>query len=201
METKGEGEGQTVAKVEEPAKTETPSAEQVLAELSALRATNQRLLKESQENKQKAKSLLSEKENKEKDDLEGKEKFKEAYQMALKKLQDKDLEISKMRKVNINKTIDVELAKYASDAHNIDDVKKFLPVDLLDIVEENDDIKIHGLKEAVDATRKERTYLFKTTSQAKVMTAKPGATRQEPLDLQKVDRGTLARALSSLHKN
>lgn len=201
METKGEGEGQTVTTTEESVKTETPSAEQLLAEFNALKATNARLLKESQEHKQKAKSLLSEKEDKEKQELEGKEKFKEAYQMALKKLTDKEAELSKLKKVNINKTIDAELAKLASDAHSVEDVKKFLPVDILDIIEENDDIKISGLKEALDVTRKEKPYLFKTASQAKVMSAKPGVSKKEPLDLSKMDAKTLASVLSGLHKN
>jgi glutamyl/glutaminyl-tRNA synthetase len=198
MESKETGEVQKDAPASEgttEAQVTTPSLDEVMAKLKAVEATNARLLKESQEHKAKAKTLLTEKETKEKEELESQGKVKEAYQMVQKKLLEKDQELMRARKVNINKTIDAELAKLAGDAHSVDDVKKFLPVDVLEIVEENDDIKISGLKEALDLTRKEKPYLFKQTGTAKTLTAKPGVDKTKPLNLKDV---TDMRALASM---
>lgn len=199
MESKKAGEVQADAASEETKQETVTQPDDVMAKLKALEATNARLLKESQEHKLKAKSLLSEKEEKEKTELEGKEKYKEAYILAQKKLQEKDSQLAQLKRVNINKTIDAELAKLASDAHSVDAVKKLINTDILDIVEENDDIKISGLKEALDVARKDMPYLFKAASQAKTMSAKPGVTKPEPLDLSKMDAKSLANLLAQTH--
>jgi hypothetical protein len=181
-------------------KESTSSLDEVMAKLKAVEATNARLLKESQEHKTKAKNLLTEKETKEKAELESQGKVKELAQMLQKKLQENEGELKRAKKVNINKTIDFELAKLAGDAHNIEAVKKFLPVDLLEVTEEGDDIKISGLKEALDLTRKNEPYLFKAQGPAKTISAKPGVDKTKPLALSDItDRKVLANMLARKH--
>lgn len=133
-------------------------------EAARLTATNARLLKESQDNKNKARDLqakLDELEAKKLEDSGDKEAQLKAERAKAAKALD---ELKNTQKKVINQTVKEKVAKYAGDVFNVEDLlarpkfkdylKEGLDKESLDF---NDDVA----KRFVEDTKKEAPYLWK----------------------------------------
>lgn len=203
-ETKsGEGQSEVVAAEGQP--TETTEVVQTQAEDKSKDSTIQRLLKESKGYKEKLRAVEQKLEGYESGEIlvtkETKKDSEKTVDYWKNKFNESKGIIAKKDKQLINAAIDVELAKYAVNAHNIDSVKKFLPSELLSISEDGDNIRVDGMKEAVDSVVKDHSYLFKLTGAPKVVTAKPGTSSQKAQtgSIKDTDSLSLAKMLSKQH--
>lgn len=143
-----------------------------------LKATNERLLKESQEYKRKYQAALQEKE-----ELEAKKLAdsgdKDAMLAAEKKKAEKALEeLRNAQKKVINHTVKEKITKYAGDVYNVEELmirpklKEFLKEGLdKDNLDFSDDVA----KRYVEETKKEAPYLWKTAMGMGVNTHRAGS--------------------------
>lgn len=180
----------------------TPTIEEIQEQLNTLRAENEslkaskeRILRESKEHASKARELRDAKEAEELEAAKKKEDYKGMLAKEAEKRQAAEKKLGTYKAKVVTKTLDLELSKLAPDAQSVDALKKLLPVDLLEIQEAEDDFQISGLKEAVDKMRTEQPYLFKSAAATKMMSSKPGVSKTEPLSLGKLNTSELARLL------
>ncbi len=149
-------------KAEQPEKPEQAEQTQSIEErLAQLESTNKRLLEQSKEWKSKYQSVKEDVEKKEQETLSQKEDWKKLLEKEREShgaLKDR---LSKLKLKTINKALEFEIAKAAPDAQDIDLLKQALPRDVIDAVEEDDDIKLVGVKEAVEKLKGEKPFLFK----------------------------------------
>jgi len=146
--------------------------EELVQTVDKLKSTNERLLSESKDWKAKYQGMRLETENREKKELEDKESWKEL----LEKERDEKFKIEEnfksLKKQTLKKQLQFEVAKHASDAHNIDTVLSTLPTDMLQIDEEN--MSVSGIKDCIDSLRKDHGYLFKSENTPSMVNKRPG---------------------------
>ncbi len=129
---------------------------------SKLETTNERLLTESKTNKTKWQLLRDEQETAENAKLTDQEDWKT---LATKLKGEKKAENEKFQALKaktLRKTLDFEVARWAKDAHSVDDIIHSLPSTMIDINEET--FMIEGVQEAVNFLRDEKPYLFNKTT-------------------------------------
>lgn len=144
-----------------------------------LKATNERLLKESQEYKRKYQEALREKEEAEAKKLAD-SGDKDAMLAAERKKAEKALEeLRNAQKKVINQSVKEKVAKYAGDVYSVEDLlsrpkfKDFLKEGLdKDNLDFSDDVA----KKYVEETKKEAPYLWKTAMGMGVNTHRAGST-------------------------
>lgn len=143
-----------------------------------LAATNARLLKESQEYKEKYRAAL-----KEKEDLEAKKIAEsgdvQAQLEAEKKRAKAALdELGKTKKKVISQAVKDKISKYAGDVFSVEDLiarpklKEFLKEGL---DEDNLDFNDDSAKRYIEEVKKEAPYLWKSTGPIGAHTGRPGA--------------------------
>jgi hypothetical protein len=165
---------------------------------------NQRLLKESQEYKEKYKRALAEK-----DELETK-KLQESGDIAAQLEAEKRKsaaamqELGKTKKKVISQVVKDKLTKYAGDVHNIDDLlsrpklKDFLK-DGLD--EDNLDFNDEVAKSYIEEVKKEAPYIWKAQGPLGVNTSRPGSTgTTSTVDTSKMNAAELKAYIASTFK-
>ncbi len=183
-------EGQKVttdkAELPTPVETKAPSLEELQAEIDSLKASKDRVLKESKDHASKYREMRDSIEAKEKEELSKKEDWKKLLEKEIEKRQSAEKKLGGLKTKVINKTLDLELARLASDAQSIDSLKKLLPIDLLNVEEEDEEIKISGVEDAIKKMRLEQPYLFKNNKNATMVTTKPGTAKTETLTLDKI---------------
>lgn len=163
------------------------TAEELLAEKTknenldavALAASNARLLKESQEYKEKYKRALSEKEELESKKLAESGDKEAQLKAAEKKAREAQEALAKTTKKVISQAVKDKVQKYAGEVHSIEDLlarpslktylKEGLDEDKLDF---NDDVA----KKFVEETKKEAPYLWKTMGGLGVNTNRASST-------------------------
>lgn len=136
-----------------------------------LKGTNDRLLAESKDWKAKYQGLRLERENIEKKELEDKESWKELLEKEKNERFQIEENFKNLKKTTLKKQLQFEVARHASDAHNLDTVLNTLPTDLLQIDEDN--LSISGVKECIDSLRKDHGYLFKQESSPAMVNKRP----------------------------
>jgi len=165
---------------------------------------NQRLLKESQEYKEKYKRALAEK-----DELETK-KLQESGDIAAQLEAEKRKsaaamqELGKTKKKVISQVVKDKLTKFAGDVHNIDDLlsrpklKDFLK-DGLD--EDNLDFNDEVAKRYVEEVKKEAPYIWKAQGPMGAVTSRPGSTgNTASVDTSKMSAAELKAYIASTFK-
>lgn len=157
--------------------TSSVSLEELNAKLEKLESTNQRLLSESVEWKEKYKSIRDEKALKEKEELVESKNWEEL----LTREKDERLKLEEKflstKKQTLRHKLESKAREYASDAHNINAVLKMLPSELIKLDE--DELTVDGVKEAVEVIRQSDPYLFKTTSAPTMETKRPNSMSKE----------------------
>lgn len=135
--------------------------EEVRNQLDKLQGTNERLLGESKKYKSDYRTLISQRDESEKVELEKKEQWKDLLDREKATRLELEEENREMRSRNINKSYALEIAKHAHDANNISHVSAILEKSFTtDMVDDNDDVK--GVAALVDELRKDSPTLFKT---------------------------------------
>lgn len=172
------GEVQDTATKEASAENNaTESVEERLAKMESyvktLEKSNSRLLKESKEHKDKHQSVLSEMEKKVSDEAVKKGDDKKLVELLQGKLKVQEEKLNRLASKNIEKTLKFELTKHASDAQDIELLKKALPMDMISGSEADDDYEITGVKEAIDKLRTDMPYLFKAKNVPAMASGKP----------------------------
>lgn len=174
------GEVQDTATKEASAENNaTESVEERLAKMESyvktLEKSNSRLLKESKEHKDKHQSVLSEMEKKVSDEAVKKGDDKKLVELLQGKLKAQEEKLNRLASKNVEKTLKYELTKHASDAQDIELLKKALPMDMISGSESDDDYEITGVKEAIDKLRTDMPYLFKAKNIPAMANGKPNA--------------------------
>lgn len=145
----------------------------LMERVSKLEATNDRLLNESKTYKSKYQGLRSEVDGKQQKHLEENEQWKELLEIEKNKNFETQEQMKSMKQKVIRANLHSEVAKFAKNAFDVNDVVSNLPKDLLNIDEEN--LRIEGIKEAVETVVKDKPYLFNTGVKNHGMSQEPPA--------------------------
>jgi len=162
-------------------------------ELDRIKATNERLLSESKDYKNKYSSLKSSVENETKKKLEDEKDWKSLLDKERDSNSQLNENLMKMKKQTLRKALDFEVAKYAKDAFDIEDVIASLDKDSVKIDEEN--LSIIGVEEAVNALRAKKNYLFNSNKKPAMVDDRPGFTKPEKKPIEEL---TINESLATL---
>lgn len=150
-----EGQGEVNSQDQKPQEVDS---EKLMAELEKLKATNQRLLDESVQYKNKYKEVKESVEKQTKQKLEEEENFKALYEQTEKKFYETQNQLNDYKKQILKKDLAFKVANVAKDAYDIDDVLNRLPREMLKIDEETGEVS--GVDEAVSYLKEKKWYLF-----------------------------------------
>ncbi len=143
------------------------------AKLNQLASSNERLLKESKDWKAKYNGVKEEVTSTKKEELEREGKLSELLELERNKSHEIQQQVAKMKRDNMKAALKYEVAKHAKDAHNIDDIVRNIDIDMIDYNEDNNSFA--NVDMAVDAVRKDRTYLFLGKSAPSMPSDRPSA--------------------------
>ena len=141
-------------------------------ELDVEKGKSKRLLGESFENSKKYKDLRDTVDADRKKQLEEKEDWKSRFELEKLEHDETKQKHSLTKKQVLQKDLDFEVSRYATDAHDVKDVinnlnKKSLVID-------EADLSVSGIKEEVVRLRTEKPFLFKQNSMPATVTTPPG---------------------------
>lgn len=128
-------------------------------QVQQLASSKNRLLEESKGYKGKYQSLRGEIEDKEREELTSKEKWKELLE---KEREDKfkvEKDLKESRQKALLKSVHFEVSKLAPDANDVNDI-----ISALHLTSENFDVEkgeVNGVAQMIDEIRKNKSYLFK----------------------------------------
>ncbi len=140
-------------------------------QLNQLKQTNERLLNESKENKNKYRALRDEVEVKQQKNLEEDERWKELLDIEKNKNHEITSKLDSMINTALKKEVQFEVAKYASDAYDLNDIVSNLPSDLVKVDKEN--LSVAGVQEAVAKIKEQKPHLFKPEKPAQMIGNRP----------------------------
>jgi len=177
---------------------------QEIQDAERLAATNARLLKESQEYKEKYKKALAEKEEIEAKKLQESGDVQAQLEAERRKAQQALAELGKTKKKVISQAVKDKVMKFAGEVHNPDDLlarpklKEFLKEGL---DEDNLDFSDDVAKRFVEEVKKEAPYLWKTQGPIGAHTSKPGSTgTNHNVDTSKMSAAELKAYIASTFK-
>ena len=127
--------------------------------LQKLEATNQRLLDESVQYKNKYKTLRTEIEEKQHQALEQEENWKELYESERKKTSQTLDQLHQYKKTALQRDMHYKVAASAKDAWDVGDVINALPKDMLQIDDESN--SVGGVDDALTWVKQNKPHLFK----------------------------------------
>jgi len=169
-----------------------------------LAATNARLLKESQEYKEKYKMALKEKEELESKKLQESGDIAAQLEAEKRKAAAALQELGKTKKKVISQAVKDKVMRYAGEVHNPDDLlarpklKEYLK-DGLD--EDNLDFSDEVAKRFVEDVKKEAPYLWKAQGPLGVNTSRPASTgNSSSVDTSKMSAAELKAYIASTFK-
>lgn len=127
-------------------------------QLNKLASTNERLLSESKQYKDKWKSLREEAENKEQAKLTENEQWKELLELRENDLHKTKEQLTNIKRAALKKELQFKVATLAPNARDINDVINALPRDILQISEE--DLTVSGIEDAVTYVKEKKPWYF-----------------------------------------
>jgi hypothetical protein len=145
-------------------------------DLERLKATNKRLLEESQTNKEKYKTVLAEKEAIEQERVTKTGTLQEQLDLERKQKLKFQEELGKTKKFVISQKVKEKISQYAGDVYSLDDLmskpelKTYLQQGL---DEENLDFNDESAKAFVDEVKTKSPYLWRSQGPIGAHTAKP----------------------------
>jgi len=150
----------------------TVSNEDLVKEINALKATNERILNEARGTKEKYQTLKATTEQEEKDKLTENEDWKTLVGKAEEKVATVTEQL-KATKVKALKTeLRNEVFKFAKDAFDVADIVNNLDSSMIEVNEE--DMTFKGIEEAVTALRTKKSNLFDTGKKGTMVDGRPG---------------------------
>ena len=143
-----------------------------------LTETNERILTESKSHAEKWRGYRDAASDEESRKLEDEKNWKALMEKERgeKRLLSEQMET--LRRKTLKKTLDFEVARYASDANDVTDIINSLPSELVRIDE--DTLTIEGVSDAVNSLREAKPYLFKKAQAPETLNAKPGFVANAP---------------------
>ena len=159
---------------QEPAEQPTQEIDvnALLVRVEQLESTNQRLLQDSKAYKNKAQGYRSELEKKKEESLVEKKDWDGLLAVREQKIEELNNELVNFKKTAAQKELQVQVARFAGDAHDLSDVFASLPQDR--VAFNDNTMQFEGVAEAVKALRNQKPYLFKGTQQnVGVVTERP----------------------------
>ena len=143
-----------------------------------LAETNDRLLKESKSHADKWRSFRDAASADETTKLEEEKNWKALVEKERGEKNTLNERMETLRRRTLKKTLDFEVARYASDANDVTDIINSLPSELISIDEES--YTIEGVSDAVNKLREIKPYLFRKTTIPETVTSKPGFIANAP---------------------
>lgn len=154
--------------VVEPKETPNEPEAVTVEEFLKLKSTNERLLKESQENKDSAKkfrdlysTVKTEAELKEKKRIDENGTLEEKYTLLTRDYETLKAEHGTTKTKSIRNAIRAKIASVAPDAIDVDDILRSLPSDSVDVEEDGDDYAVHGVLEGVRKVKEAKPHYFR----------------------------------------
>jgi hypothetical protein len=143
----------------------------VLEKLNQLEQTNARLLEESREYKTKYKGLRGEVEQKEKEKLEAQENWKELLEIERNKAFELQEKFKQTKKQTLKQKLNFEVARLAQGAYDINDIITALPQDIIQIDEDN--LEVKNVDQAVAYVKEKKPYLFNAKQSTGMIDGRP----------------------------
>lgn len=159
------GEGQTTKQ------SEGISLETLSQRLQELESSKERLESESKKWKSRYKELESTNEEAQSRRLEEEGKYQELLELEKNKAHTYSKQMQDLKKKALQKELRIEVSRYARDAFDLEDVVNSLPIDLLEIDEDNMSVK--GVAEAVAKVKESKHWLFDNKKVPTTMAARP----------------------------
>lgn len=184
---------------------QTANNQSNMDDLDALRATNERLLKESRENKEKYKRALAEKEELEAKKLSESGDLAAQLEAERKRAQKYEAELKQTKSLVISQKMRDKLVKFAGDVYNPDDLitrpelKEFIK-DGLD--EDKLDFADDSAKKYIETLKKNAPYLWKPTNGVGANTSRPSSssTQVSSVDIAKMEKEELKEWIKANYK-
>ena len=123
-------------------------------EMTNLKQTNDRILEESKQNKDKYRTLRADVDKKESAVLEESESWKELYDREKDTSFGLSEKLQTQTKIILRKELNFQVAAEAGDAHDINDVINALPKDIISI--DKDSMEVKNVKEAVNLLKQKK---------------------------------------------
>jgi hypothetical protein len=165
-----EGQNENVSGENQSATNEhsEPNVNELMSQLETLKsereqliASKERVLRESQQHKEKWQSMKSETERERQERLQKEGKFEELLKESQEKISKMQDDIVREREEKIYNSVKFEVSRLAGDAHDVNDLLGKIKVTKENIGENG---QVVGIAEQVDAIRKANPYLFKQGS-------------------------------------
>jgi oligoendopeptidase F len=168
----------TNAEVQEQTGAEEQKEQQVdinavMNRLEQLEQTNQRLLEESKQYKNKYRGLRDEVETKEKAKLEESENWKELLDREKNEKMQLADQVRSYKQQTLKQNINFEVARHAPNAFDVNDVITSLPKDMLQMDEET--LEVKGIEDAVNLVKEKKPWLFDTKKSTGMASQRPVA--------------------------
>lgn len=167
----------------------------LLERLEALESSKERLETESKKWKERYKELETENEAARQKRLEEEGKYQELLEMEKKKHATLQEQIDKTKKTALQKELLTQIARYAPNAHDFEDVYKNMPYEMLDLDEE--DMTFKNVQDAVNQVKENKPYLFATDKLPGSMSSRPDG-KPKAKDLNTMKPEEKQRMLASL---
>ena len=166
-------EGQTTEGAEGQNNVTPEMIEKLQSQLDHLKSTNDRLLNESKDWKAKYQGVKDEVTNTKKAELEKEGKLEELLELERNKAHEYQQAVSKMKRDNMKASLKFEVAKFAKDAHDIEDVVRNINFDMVDYNEDSNSFA--NVDAAVAAVKQSRPYLFMQNNKPGLPNGRPSA--------------------------
>jgi hypothetical protein len=163
--------------------------------VNQLSSTNARLLSESVGYKKKYTNLRDDREKQESQKLEEQENWKALLDKEKESRETLEKSYQELRKETLKKSLGLEVAKYARDAHDIKDIISNLDQESVTIDQEN--LTFDGLEKAVEDLRKKKGYLFSSKA-SKMINERPGFNKPKEKSINDMGINEAARTLKDL---
>lgn len=156
---------------EKDEKPEVVDVENLKKMVNEIKSKNERLENESKSYKQKFYSLREEIEKKEKAKLEETGSVKELLELEKNEKFQWKKQAEEYKRAILKKDLEFQVASYAKDAVDINDIIKILPTDLISVDEEKG--SINGVKEAVNYLREKKPVYFSSKPNTGMVSGRP----------------------------
>jgi len=172
-EKKGD-EGSKTGSEGSQSKSEPISAsehQKILDQLVQQKSTNARLLTESKDNADKFRELRDNVDAKSKKKLEDEGKTEELLAIEKNNVFKLNETLKERSKRELQKDLEIEVSRYAHNAHDLKDVVAALPLEMITIDEESG--KVNGVKEAVAKVMEDKAYMFQSKETVNTVNTRP----------------------------
>jgi len=172
---------------------------EILARMEKLESTNNRLLEESKMWKTKYKGLSSDVEQRQQQELEKTENWKDLLEIEKNKRSEYETQLKETKKAVLQKELNFKVASLAKDAYDVSDIINNLPKEMISIDEES--LSITGVDEAINFVREKKSHLFAKEKRSGMSSARPNGDngKQTYEDLSVAEKDDMfSKALESL---